>query len=31
MSNDTFEVCLRFDCLQEVDHLRLRKSLDKYN
>ena len=24
-------VCLRFDWLQEVDHLRLRKSLDEYN
>ena len=23
-------VCFRFDWIQEVDHLRLRKSLDKY-
>ena len=37
MRNGTFEVdcsiavvCFRFDWLQEVDHLRLRKSLDKY-
>ena len=23
-------VCFRFDWIQELDHLRLRKSLDKY-